>query len=77
MGELTTLAVFFIIYLMMVNLRIEALLQAGKNIKGLLLVMAFSFVWAPLLGLVLARISLNDRLLALGFLLVTAVPAGA
>jgi ACR3 family arsenite transporter len=77
LSQLTTLAVFLIIYPMMVNLRIEALLQAGKNIKGLLLAMAFNFVWAPLLGLALARIFLNDHLLALGFLLVMVVPCAS
>ncbi len=76
-SHLTTLAVFLIIYPMMVNLRLEALLQAGKNIKGLLLAMAFNFVWAPLLGLVLARGFLSDPLLALGFLLVMVVPCAS
>ncbi len=33
-SKLTTLAVFLIIYPMMVNLRLEALLQAGTNIKA-------------------------------------------
>jgi ACR3 family arsenite transporter len=76
-SRLTTLAVFLIIYPMMVNLRIEALLQAGKNIKGLLLATAFNFIWAPILGLALARVFLSNHLLALGFLLVMVVPCSS
>ena len=76
-SKLTTLAVFLIIYPMMVNLRFEALLQAGKNIKGLLLATAFNFLWAPIVGLALARVFLPDHLLALGFLLVMVVPCSS
>jgi ACR3 family arsenite efflux pump ArsB len=74
---LTTLAVFLIIYPMMVNLRLEALLQAGTNIKGLLLATAFNFIWAPIVGLALARVFLPNHLLALGFLLVMVVPCSS
>jgi arsenite transporter len=76
-GNLTTLAVFFIIYPMMVNLKLEALLKAGKNIKGLLLAVGYNFVWAPLIGWVLAKVFLPDPLLALGFLLVMVVPCSS
>ena len=76
-SKLTTLAVFLIIYPMMVNLRLEALLQAGKNVKGLLLATAFNFIWAPVLGLALARVFLPNQLLALVFLLVMVVPCSS
>lgn len=76
-SNLTTLAVFFIIYPMMINLKLEALLKAGKNIKGLLLAVGYNFVWAPLIGWVLAKIFLPDPLLALGFLLVMVVPCSS
>jgi len=74
---LTTLAVFFIIYPMMINLKLEVLLKVGKNIKGLLLVIVFNFVWAPLIGWVLAKVFLTDPVLALGFLLVMVVPCSS
>jgi ACR3 family arsenite transporter len=76
-SNLTTLAVFFIIYPMMINLKLEALLKAGKNIKGLLLAVGYNFVWAPLIGWVLAKVFLSDPLLALGFLLVMVVPCSS
>ena len=76
-SNLTTLAVFFIIYPMMINLKLEALLKAGKNIKGLLLAVGYNFVWAPLIGWVLAKVFLTDPLLALGFLLVMVVPCSS
>jgi len=76
-SNLTTLAVFFIIYPMMINLKLEALLKAGKNIKGLLLAVGDNFVWAPLIGWALAKVFLTDPLLALGFLLVMVVPCSS
>jgi ACR3 family arsenite transporter len=76
-SNLTTLAVFFIIYPMMINLKLEALLKVGKNIKGLLLAVVFNFVWAPLIGWVLAKVFLTDPLLSLGFLLVMVVPCSS
>jgi|DewCreStandDraft_2_1066082.scaffolds.fasta_scaffold01681_8 ACR3 family arsenite efflux pump ArsB len=76
-STLTTLAVFFIIYPMMVNLKIEALLKAGKNIKGLSLAVLYNFLWAPLFGAALAATFLRDPLLALGFLLVMVVPCSS
>lgn len=76
-SNLTTLAVFFIIYPMMVNLKIEALLKAGKNIKGLSLAVLYNFLWAPLVGAALAAFFLHDPLLALGFLLVMVVPCSS
>ena len=76
-STLTTLAVFFVIYPMMVNLKIESLVKAGKNVKGLSLAMLYNFVWTPLLGLALAKSFLSDPLIALGFLLVMVVPCSS
>jgi len=76
-GTLTTAAVFLVIYPMMVNLRVEALARAGRNVRGLLLALGYNFIWAPLIGFVLARVFLHDPLLALGFLLVMVVPCSS
>lgn len=76
-STLTTAAVFFVIYPMMVNLKIESLVKAGKNIKGLSLAMIYNFVWTPLIGFVLAKLFLHDPLIALGFLLVMVVPCSS
>src|SRR5487761_2384952 len=70
----TTVAVFLVIYPMMVNLRVEAMVKAGRNVRGLGLALMYNFVWAPLVGLVLVRVFLHDPLLSLGFLLVMVVP---
>jgi len=77
LGALTTAAVFLVIYPMMVNLRVEALAKAGKNVRGLTLALVYNFVWAPAVGYVLARLFLHDSLLALGFLLVMVVPCSS
>ena len=76
-GTLTTLTVFFIIYPMMVNLKIESLVKAGKNVKSLSLAMLYNFIWAPLLGWALAKFFLPNPMLALGFLLVMVVPCSS
>ena len=76
-STLTTVAVFFMIYPMMVNLRVEALARAGRNARGLLLAVGYNFVWAPLLGYGLAQLFLHDPMLALGFLLVMVVPCSS
>jgi ACR3 family arsenite transporter len=75
--NLTTVAVFLIIYPMMVNVRLDALAKAGRNLRGVLLAIGYNFVWAPLLGYVLARLFLHDDMLALGFLLVMVVPCSS
>ncbi len=77
LSTLTTVAVFLVIYPMMVNLRIEAMVSAGRNVRGLGLALVYNFVWAPLVGLVLVRVFLHDPLLALGFLLVMVVPCSS
>jgi len=76
-GGLTTAAVFLIIYPMMINVRFEALMRAGRNLRGIGLALAFNFLWAPLVGWVLATVFLPDPLLALGFLLVMVVPCSS
>ena len=76
-GTLTTVAVFLIIYPMMVNVRFEALLRAGRNLRGIGIALALNFVWAPVFGWVLATVFLSDPLLALGFLLVMVVPCSS
>ncbi len=77
LGGLTTAAVFLIIYPMMVNVHFEALLRAGRNVRGIGIALLFNFVWAPLVGWVLATVFLSDPLLALGFLLVMVVPCSS
>ena len=76
-STLTTVAVFFVIYPMMVNLKIESLVKAGKNVKGLSLAMIYNFIWTPLIGFALARLFLHEPLIALGFLLVMVVPCSS
>jgi len=76
-GLITTAAVFLIIYPMMVNVRFEALLRAGRNLRGIVIALAFNFLWAPLVGWVLATVFLSDPQLALGFLLVMVVPCSS
>lgn len=75
--HLTTIVVFFIIYPMMVNLRLESLAKAGRNWRGLALALGYNFVWAPVIGYLLAKGFLNDPLLALGFLMVMVVPCSS
>ena len=77
LGGFTTAAVFLIIYPMMVNVRFEALLRVGRNLRGIGIALLFNFVWAPLVGWVLATVFLSDPLLALGFLLVMVVPCSS
>jgi ACR3 family arsenite efflux pump ArsB len=74
LGTLSVVAVFFVIYPTMVNLRLAALARAGRNTRGLLLALTYNVLWAPLVGYGLARIFLPDPHLALGFLLVMVVP---
>ena len=76
-GTLTTAAVFLVIYPMMVNLRVDAMVRAGRNVRGLTLALVYNFIWAPLVGLVLVRVFLHDPLLALGCLLVMVVPCSS
>jgi len=74
---LSTAAVFLIIYPMMVGLKAESLLSAGRNLRGLGLAMLFNFVWGPLFGWLLARSLLTDPWLIIGFHLATVVPCSS
>jgi len=76
-GGLTTAAVFLIIYPMMVNVRFEALLRAGRNLRGIGIALAFNFIWAPVVGWLLASVFISDPVLTLGFLLVMVVPCSS
>lgn len=69
--------VFLVVYPMMINLRVEAIAKAGRNVRGLALALGFNFVLAPAIGYVLARVFLDDPLLAIGFLLVMVVPCSS
>lgn len=73
----TTVAVFLVIYPMMIGLKFHALRAAGRNRRGLSLALAFNFLWAPLVGLLLAKAFLHDPLLSVGFLLVMVVPCSS
>jgi len=74
---LITIVVFMMIYPMMVNIRLEALAKAARNLKGLGLTLAYNFVWAPILGFVLSRLFLHDPEVGFGFLLVMVVPCSS
>jgi ACR3 family arsenite efflux pump ArsB len=76
-SNLTTLVVFLIVYPMMVNLKLESLVKAWRNVKGLSLTVLYNFLWAPLIGAVLAALFLREPLLAVGFLLVMVVPCSS
>jgi len=73
----TMVMVFLVVYPMMINLRMEAIAKAGRNVRGLALALGFNFVLAPAIGYVLARVFLDDPLLAVGFLLVMVVPCSS
>lgn len=74
---LTTVAVFLIIYPMMVNLKLEALKAAAKNFKALLLALGFNFVYAPLLMFALTKLLVGSDQLGFGLLLATVVPCSS
>ncbi len=74
---LITVAVFFMIYPMMVNIKLEALAKAFRNLKALGLTLAYNFVWAPLFGFVMSKIFLHDPQVGFGFLLVMVVPCSS
>ncbi len=76
-GGLTTVAVFFIVYPMMINVRFEALARAGRNVRAVGLALVFNFLWAPLFGWLLSALFIHEPLLALGFMLVMVVPCSS
>jgi len=77
LSTLNTILVFFIIYPMMVNIKLEQLLKSFKNWKILLLSLVYNFIWAPIFGYLLAISLLKDPNLSLGFLLVMVVPCSS
>lgn len=74
---LNTIAVFFIIYPMMVNVKLELLLKSMKNWKALLLSLIYNFAWAPIFGYFIATYMIKDPALSIGFLLVMVVPCSS
>lgn len=77
-STLTTASIFFIVYPMMINLKMETLAHAGKNIQGLSLSVLYNFFWAPLVGFGLVWLFFpHEPQLALGFLLVMVVPCSS
>ncbi len=76
-SNLTTFIVFLIIYPMMINLKLESLVKATKNLKAILLSILFNFLWAPLFGWILVKLFLTDPTLSLGFMLVMVVPCSS
>jgi len=77
LANLIIFVVFMLIYPMMVNLRLEFLVKAFKNVKALLLTLFYNFLWAPLVGYALANFFLNSPEVGLGFFLVMAVPCSS
>lgn len=74
---LITVVVFFMIYPMMVNIRLEALARAARNLKGLGLTLGYNFIWAPLFGFAMSKLFLHDPEVGFGFLLVMVVPCSS
>ncbi len=74
---MVTIIVFLMIYPMMVNVRLEALAKAARNLKGLGLTLGYNFVWAPLFGFALSKVFLNNPDVGFGFLLVMVVPCSS
>ena len=74
---LITAVVFLMIYPMMVNVRLEALSKALRNLKGLGLTLGYNFLWAPLLGFGLSKLFLHQPEVGFGFLLVMVVPCSS
>ncbi|HEY61648.1 MAG TPA: arsenic resistance protein [Anaerolineae bacterium] len=72
-----TIVVFFMIYPMMVNIRLEALVKAARNLEGLGLTLVYNFIWAPLFGFLMSKAFLSDPLVGFGFLLVMVVPCSS
>lgn len=77
LSSLVTVLVFLMIYPMMVNIRLEALLQAFHNLKGIGLTLFYNFLWAPLFGFLLSKLFLHDPQVGFGFLLVMVVPCSS
>ena len=74
---LITIVVFLMIYPMMVNVRLEALAKAVRNLRGLGLALGYNFIWAPLFGFALSKLFLHDPQVGFGFLMVMVVPCSS
>ena len=74
---LITVVVFLMIYPMMINIRLEALAKALRNLKSLGLALTYNFIWAPLFGFALSKLFLHDPEVGFGFLLVMVVPCSS
>ena len=72
-----TVIVFMMIYPMMINVRLEVLGKAARNLKGLGLTLFYNFLWAPLFGFALSKFFLHDPEVGFGFLLVMVVPCSS
>ena len=71
----TTLALFVMLYPMMIGLRIEEVGKAAANLKLISLSMLFNFILSPLLAAGLAYLFLHDRPdFAVGLILTGVVP---
>ncbi len=75
--SLISVAVFLMIYPMMVNIKMSALLKAASNWKGLAMVLTYNFIWAPLFGYAMGKIFLHDALLGFGFFMAMVVPCSS
>ncbi len=75
--NLITVAVFLMIYPMMVNIKMSALLNAVRNWKGLGLVLSYNFIWAPLFGYAMGKIFLHDPQVGFGFFMAMVVPCSS
>lgn len=75
--NLVTVAVFLMIYPMMVNIRMEALAKAVRNLKSLALVLGYNFVWAPLFGYTMGKVFLRDPQVGFGFFMAMVVPCSS
>ncbi len=74
---LLTVIVFFMIYPMMVHLRLEALPGVAKKPKATLLSLVFNFVVTPLVASAIAYVFIPNPLVAVGFFLVMLIPGSS
>ncbi len=70
---------FFMLYPMMINLRVEDIGKAVKNVKLVIAVILMNFLLTPLLGALWAKFLFSnvDPYLAVGFILKITVPCSA
>lgn len=65
---------FLMIYPMMINIVIEKLVDAVKDIKPVLLSFAINFVFSPLLAIILVYLFFDDPYLAVGMYIISVLP---